>query len=86
MSTTERGGWTCVACGFHGFWSGGPHDCQADASREPLVVIARALLLLEEAGRRRDVGDLTARDLERNARQLLRATLGVAGTDGGQQK
>lgn len=28
----ERGAWTCYRCGFRGFWSGGPHDCEAERS------------------------------------------------------
>jgi hypothetical protein len=25
VPSTERGAWTCRACGFRGFWEGGPH-------------------------------------------------------------
>lgn len=25
------GAWTCYRCGFKGFWSGGPHDCEGYA-------------------------------------------------------
>lgn len=25
VPSTERGAWTCRACGFRGFWHGGPH-------------------------------------------------------------
>ncbi|WP_201496316.1 hypothetical protein [Rubrivivax sp. A210] len=35
--TPERGAWTCGACGYRGFWSGGPHClsiADADASDE----------------------------------------------------
>lgn len=26
--SNDPGAWTCGACGFRGFWSGGPHECE----------------------------------------------------------
>lgn len=31
VASDERGAWTCGACGFRGFWSGGPH-CMGEGS------------------------------------------------------